>query len=204
MNQERLTKLNRQILAHGYDGIALMPGPNMVYLTGIHTHISERPIILFLPVDDDPAIIIPNLEVAKAQDAGIKEERIFSWDDDEGYTTAFQKACAQLELTDYLLGVEAQNMRVLELELLHRYSPNLTTTHVEPLIMSLRGVKDESEQKALRKAVAAAEQAMEELIPRIKIGQTEKRIASMLVQELMNAGSEASPNWAQAFWNAVV
>jgi Xaa-Pro dipeptidase len=84
-------------------------------------------------------------------------------------------------------------MRVLELELLHRYSPGLTTTHVEPLIMSLRTIKDEFEQKAIRRAVAVAEQAIERLIPRIKIGQTEKQIASMLIQELMNAGSETSP-----------
>ena len=193
MNERRLEQFRNTVVENGLDGVALVPGANLLYLSTIHVHLSERPIVFFLPAHGDPAIIIPTLEAAKAQDAGIKDERIFSWDDDEGYTTAFQKACAQLELTDYLLGVEAQNMRVLELELLHRYSPNLTTTHVEPLIMSLRGVKDESEQKAMRKAVAAAEQAMEELIPRIKIGQTEKRIASMLVQELMNAGSEASP-----------
>jgi len=68
MNQERLTKLNRQILAHGYD--------------------------LFLPVDDDPAIIIPTLEAMKARDAGLLKERIFDWSDEQGYTDAFQRACA--------------------------------------------------------------------------------------------------------------
>ena len=107
MHQQRLEKLNRQVLAHGFDGIALVPGPNMVYLSGIHAHLSERPIVCFIPVDDDPAIIIPTLEASKAQAAGIHEDRIFSWSDEEGYTSAFQQACAQLELSDYLLGVEA-------------------------------------------------------------------------------------------------
>ncbi len=193
MNEKRLERFREKVLENGLDGVDLVPGANLLYLGNIHVHLRERPIVFFIPVDDEPAIITPNLEAAKADDAGIMNERIFSWDDHEGYTAAFQQACAQLELSDYLLGIEAQNMRVLELELLHRYSPGLTTTHVEPLIMSLRTIKDEFEQKAMRKAVAVAEQAIERLIPRIKIGQTEKQIASMLIQELMNAGSETSP-----------
>jgi len=193
MNEQRLRRFRKLVLENELDGVALVPGANLLYLSTIHVHLSERPLVFFLPVDDDPAIILPSLEAAKALDAGIKKERIFSWNDDEGYTAAFQKACAQLELTDYLLGVEALNMRVLELELLQRFSTRLTTTHVEPLIMSLRSIKDNSEQKAMRRAVAVAEQAMGELLPRIKIGQSEKEIASMLVQELMNAGSETSP-----------
>ena len=193
MNENRLKRFRRKISENGLDGVALVPGANLLYLSAIHVHLSERPIVFFVPVDEEPAIIIPTLETAKALDAGIDKERIFSWGDDEGYAAAFQRACARLELTNYLLGVEAQNMRVLELELLQRYSTKLTTTHVEPLIMSLRSIKDDFEQKAIRKAVAVAEQAMGELMPRIKIGQTEKQIASMLIVELMNAGSEASP-----------
>ena len=29
----------------------------MAYLSGIHSHVSERPIVLFFPADDDPAIV---------------------------------------------------------------------------------------------------------------------------------------------------
>ena len=193
MNQERLAKLNKQILAHGYDGIALMPGPNMVYLSGIHTHISERPIILFLPVDDDPAIIIPTLEAMKARDAGLLEERIFDWGDEDGYTGAFQRACAQLELSDYLLGVEALHMRLLEVELIQRYAPGVTLAHVEPVMTSLRIAKDETELMAMQKAAQVAENAIDSLLKRIKVGMTEKEIAVVLLEELVKAGSEGVP-----------
>jgi Xaa-Pro aminopeptidase len=90
MNQKRLDKLTEQILSHGLDGVVLMPGPNMVYLSGMHTHVSERPILLFIPVDDEPAVIIPGLEAMKARQVGIPEDRIFAWSDDEGYMGAFQ------------------------------------------------------------------------------------------------------------------
>lgn len=191
MNQNRLDRLTKQILAHGLDGIALVPGPNMVYISQIHSHPSERPIVLFLPADDAPAIIIPTLEAMKARDAGIPVERVYAWSDEEGFTGAFQQACAHLELNDYLLGVEALHMRVLELELLKRYAPDLTIAHAEPVMSALRIIKDESEIEAMERATKVAERAMLKLIPRIKIGMSEKQIAGMLVQALMDAGADA-------------
>ena len=190
MNSQRINRLTEEILANGLDGVALMPGPNMVYFTGIHTHVSERPILLFIPADDDPAIIIPELEVSKAKSAGIHTDRIFEWNDDEGFAGSFQKACAQLELADYLLGVESLHMRVLELELLHRYAPGLSTAHADSLISSLRSVKDESEIDTMQQANLVAETAFSNLIPNISIGRSEKEIASMLIQELTEAGGE--------------
>jgi Xaa-Pro dipeptidase len=191
MNHQRLEQLRQQIDAHGLDGIALVPGPNMVYISGIRCHLSERPIVLFIPADDDPAIIIPTLEAMKAEAAGIPGERIFSWSDDEGYMGAFQRACAHLELADYLLGVESLHMRVLELQTLQRYAPGLQTAHAESVIEPLRMVKKSDEVAAMEKAVAIAEKAMKRLVPRIKIGMTEKQVAAMLTQELLANGADA-------------
>lgn len=191
MNRARLELLKERILANGLDGLALMPGPNLVYVSGIHSHLSERPLLLFVPVDDDPAIIIPSLEAMKAKDAGIPADRIFAWSDDEGYTGAFQHACAVLELSDYLLGVEALHMRVLELELLKRYAPGLSTAHADPVVTELRLEKDSAEIGAMERAVAVAETAMHRLLPRIKVGQTEKQLAAMLSGALIEAGADA-------------
>jgi Xaa-Pro dipeptidase len=193
MNVDRLERLTEVVLEHGLDGIVLMPGPNMLYLSGIHVHVSERPILLFIPADDDPAIIIPALEAQKARNVGLIEDRIFQWYDDQGYTGAFQQACAHLELSDYLLGVEALHMRVLEMELLSRYAPGLTTAHAEPIMSALRLTKDKDEVAAMQQAVTIAELGLERLIPRLQIGQTEKQIAAMLSQELMEAGSQGNP-----------
>lgn len=191
MNLKRLQRLQQQILTHGLDGIALVPGPNMLYISGIHSHLSERPIVLFIPADDYPAIIIPSLEAMKARQVGIPEDRIFAWTDEEGYTDAFQHACAFLELSDYLLGVEQLYMRVLEYELLKRYAPGLTAAAADPALTALRIVKDAGEVGAMRKAIAVAETAIRALLPQIQVGQTEKQIAAMLRQEIMEAGADA-------------
>ncbi|MFN2188100.1 MAG: M24 family metallopeptidase [Candidatus Promineifilaceae bacterium] len=193
MNRERIARLKKQILANGYDGIVLMPGPNMVYLTGIHAHVSERPVLLFIPVIGKPAIIIPRLEAMKARDAGIAEERIFHWSDEEGYEGAFQNACTRLGLSENVLAVEALYMRLLEIELIQRYAPGAALVHAEPLMTSLRIAKDESELTAMQKAAECAENAMSNLLPRIKIGASEKEIAVMLMEELVKAGSQGVP-----------
>ncbi|WP_374689627.1 M24 family metallopeptidase [Promineifilum sp.] len=191
MNQDRLRRLTEQIAAHGLDGLALMPGPNLLYVSGIHTHVSERPILLFIPADDEPAIIIPTLEAMKARDAGIAEDRIFDWNDAEGYAAAFQQACARLELADYLLGVEALHMRVLELQLLQRYAPGLQVAHAEPALSALRMVKDAAEIAAMEKAIDITERALKRIVPRIKVGLSERQVAAMLTQELLASGADS-------------
>ena len=193
MDQDRLQRLQEETLEHGLDGLALVPGPNMAYVSGIRAHLSERPIVLFLPVDDEPAIIIPRLEASKAEEAGLASERIFVWSDEEGYTGAFQQACAFLELSDFLLGVESLRMRVLELEMLQRYAPGLSTVYGEEVLDTVRISKDAQEVAALERAVAIAEGAMEQLLPYLRPGLTEKQVAAMLSRELLEMGSGPLP-----------
>lgn len=191
MNTDRLQRLTEQIAAHGLDGLALVPGPNLLYVSGIHAHLSERPIVLILPADDDPAIIIPSLEAMKAREASIPDDRIFDWNDAEGYHGAFQQACAHLELADYLLGVEALHMRVLEMQTLQRYAPGLQIAHAEPALSALRSIKDDSEIAAMERAIAVAEKALKRIAPRIKVGLTERQVAAMLTQELLASGADS-------------
>ncbi|HUX76097.1 MAG TPA: aminopeptidase P family N-terminal domain-containing protein, partial [Anaerolineae bacterium] len=41
----RLNRLIEQASAHGFDVLALVPGPNLFYLTGLSFHLSERPVV---------------------------------------------------------------------------------------------------------------------------------------------------------------
>ena len=84
MHQDRLSKIQQQLKEKGFYGMALVPGPNLLYVSGMHTHLSERPIVFLIPADGEPAVVIPTLEAPKARSAGIPEERIFHWGDDEG------------------------------------------------------------------------------------------------------------------------
>ena len=122
MYQDRLSRLTELASAHGFDVVALVPGPNLFYLTGLSFHLSERPVVLFCPVDGTPAIVLPALEAAKVEQTPVELDT-FPYTDEDGYTVAFQGACAALELADSILGVEALQMRLLEVRLLERYAP---------------------------------------------------------------------------------
>lgn len=191
MNEKRIDNLQQQMAAYQMDGIALVPGPNMVYFSDIHAHVSERPIVLFIPAGGEPAIIIPTLEAMKARAAGIPEERIFAWSDEEWFSGAFKTAAAELGLPDWKMGVETLYMRVLESQELLKTAPGLDIVSADELISALRGIKDDDEIAATERAVAVAEQAMNNLLPRIRIGMSEKQLASMLTQELLDGGGDA-------------
>lgn len=191
MNQNRLTRAQQGLQQQNHDFLALVPGPNLLYLTGIHAHLSERPLVFFLTKAGNTAVVIPRLEASKAESAGIPPAHIFAWQDGEGYEGAFQQASDALGLSGKSVAVETLYMRVLELEMLQNTAVDITITHADPLLNQLRLHKDPTELAAMRRAVAVAETALERLLPQIKIGHTEKQIAALLNQELLNSGADA-------------
>ncbi|MFT5193334.1 MAG: Xaa-Pro dipeptidase [Cellvibrionaceae bacterium] len=193
MNQERLSNIQKQLQQKGLDGMALVPGPNLLYISGMHTHLSERPIVLLIPDVGEPAIIIPTLEAPKARSAGIPEHLIFHWGDDEGYMTAFQDACQALKWIEKTIAVEKLYMRMLEWDMLEEFAFGLKRDYADPILNGLRLIKGDDELVHIEKAIAIAEQAMHDLLPQIKIGMTEKKIAGMLSQLMIEGGSEGNP-----------
>lgn len=191
MNNQRLHRLRQQLTARDLDGMAIMPGPNLIYLSDIHAHLSERPVLLFVPAAGEPLIIIPTLEAMKARAAGMAEDRILGWTDDDGYAGTFLRAAEQLELGRWVLGVEGLHMRVMELEQLQQAAPGLQTRQADDAISALRRIKDEAEVAAMARAVAVAEDALEALLPQIRLGMSEKHIAGMLTRELLSRGGDS-------------
>ena len=190
MNNNRIARLAPLMKEQSLDWMALVPSPSMVYLSGIHSHTSERPVVLFVSVEGETGIIIPGLEAMKAEAVGISAENIFAWSDQEGYYGAFEKAAQVLGLAGKNIGVEALKMRVLESDMLSEIA-KATVMHADNVMDTLRLSKDEDEIAAMQKAVDIAERAIEIVLPKIKIGMTEKAIASMLTQTLMDEGADA-------------
>lgn len=193
MNPTRLQKIQQQLKSNGLQAMALVPGPNLLYVSGMHTHLSERPIVMLIPQEGNPAVIIPTLEAPKAQSAGFQKQLIFNWGDDEGYMGAFQNACQTLGLAGSTIAVEKLYMRMLEWDMLEEFATGLKREYADPILNGLRLVKDEDEIANLQKAIGIAEEAMTELLPKIKIGMTEKQIAGALSQLLLEKGSEGNP-----------
>jgi len=71
MLQERLIRLQKELRDRGLDCLALIPGANLRYMTGLDFHLMERPLMGFFPADGQPVFAIPELaEVPEA--CGVK------------------------------------------------------------------------------------------------------------------------------------
>jgi Xaa-Pro dipeptidase len=68
--------------------------------------------------------------------------------------------------------------------------PESTFIPASEVTTQLRIIKDEGEIEAMRNAVSIAESAMENMLPLIRIGMTERELASELVVQLLQCGSE--------------
>jgi len=51
--------------------LAITAGPDLLYLTGLGFHVSERPAILLIPANGQPSLIHPELEAEKVKNRSI-------------------------------------------------------------------------------------------------------------------------------------
>ncbi|MFQ5420109.1 MAG: M24 family metallopeptidase, partial [Anaerolineae bacterium] len=172
----------------------IMPGPNMHYFTDLDFHTSERPIVAFFPTTGDPALVVPGFESFKASNAaGALPWRIFSWSDEEGVDGAFAACCAALQLSGKRVGVEELGWRFKEHSLLQAHAAGVAVVPADPLITSMRQVKDALEIERMKAAVHIAEGALAATLPKIKIGMTEREVAAELMVALLKGGSGPLP-----------
>ncbi|MBN1955400.1 MAG: aminopeptidase P family protein [Anaerolineae bacterium] len=192
MDERCLERLQEEAAKKGLDCVALVPGANLFYLTGLSFHLSERPVVGLFPVDGPPAMVLPELEAPKLENADLAIVA-HPYTDEEGPTLAFHQACAALELAEARIGAEALRMRLLEARYLERYAPGCQLVPADEVMSILRMVKDEGELTLMRRAVAVAEAALNTTLDRMRVGMTEREVAGLLMVELIRAGGEGLP-----------
>ncbi|MBI4771390.1 MAG: aminopeptidase P family protein [Chloroflexi bacterium] len=196
MSLSRLSALLRQLETAGLDTLALVPGPNLYYFTGLSFHLSERPIVLFLPRTGEPAIVLPELEAGKPALA-LYPIRPFPYGEaDAARGEAFGRAAEALALAGKPVGVESRRMRVMELRHLEAVAPGATFPPAEAALAALRMVKDPDELAAMRRAAQIAEAALHATLPRIRYGMTERELAAALTAQLLAAGCDSEVPFA--------
>ena len=190
MYRERITRLIQALKANRLDAVALNPGPSLFYLTGLTFHLMERPIVCLFTTDKTPLMILPELERPKAETSQLEIELITYGEDEASRIRAFEDAAVRLGLNGRCVGIEPLRLRVLELRLMESVAPQVTFTSGERALSSLRIVKDETEISAIRRAVVIAEDALKATLPLIRLGMTERELASELTMQLLRAGSQ--------------
>ena len=195
MSLQRIEKLRAAAHAEGFDCIAVMPGANMVYLTGLHFHLMERPTLALIPAEGGrPALVLGALEATKPAAGPLPIDwQLFTFADGTDPVLAYDAAAQALNLAGKRIGVEALTMRVKELRLLEAAAPGARIEGADHIFSRLRMVKDEAEIAAMRRAVHITEDALHRVLDEFKVGMSEKDIAAELLINLLKGGAEQLP-----------
>jgi Xaa-Pro dipeptidase len=190
MHEERVARLGKILKKEKLDAYAVIPGPTMVYLSGLAFHLMERPTVLIFLADDSPTIIAPSFERSKAERSAIQLNILDYGEDMASRAKAFKQAGETFGNRDLRIGYETLSMRAFELGLLEEFFPGTTFLPRSDIPESMRRIKDDMEVAAHRNAVAIAEKALINTLALIKFGMTEKELAAELVVQLLRGGSE--------------
>lgn len=190
MTQARLDKLNASLQTSELDAVVLNPGPTLTYLTGLHFHLMERPVVLLFAQDQDPALVLPELELQKVASLSYILQ-VFAYPETPSeWEAAFRKAVKALGLDGKRIGIEPRRLRLLEFSFMKNSAPEADYPDGGDVLSGLRLRKDQAEVETMRKAVGIAQASLEATIPSIKIGMTERELSSELVVQLLRHGSE--------------
>ncbi|MFU8773538.1 MAG: M24 family metallopeptidase, partial [Anaerolineales bacterium] len=187
--QRRQTRLYEILTTQGFDSLALNAGPSITYLTGLHFHLSERPVVALFRPGFPPAIVLPELEAGKVEGIQFPLLPYTYGEDPQTWEAAFKEAVTAIHIEDHTIGVEIRRMRMLEHRFLASAAPHARFSPAEGVLAELRMVKDEVEIQAMRKAVEIAQLALEDTLQGIKPGISEKQIAAELTIQLLRHGS---------------
>lgn len=191
MTQSRFDKLNASLRTSGLDAVILNPGPTLTHLAGLRFHLMERPVVLMFAKDQEPAIVLPELELQKVASLPYKLQVFAYPENPAAWDASFRKAAQSLGLDGKRIGVEPRQLRLLEFRYVKAGAPEADYPDASDVLSSLRLRKDQAEIEAMRRAVKIAQDALEATIPLIKIGMTEKELSAELVVQLLRNGSDS-------------
>jgi len=181
----RIGALQKRLGDAGLRGAVIVPGPNMLYFTGVNSLLLERPFMLFVPADGELHLVTPAFE-AGPYAAGPLPVEIHRWTDSEGSAEAISKAAGGAGVKGKW-GVEGRVPYLYLDRLLKRASPKLRSA--EPILQGMREVKDEEEVKLLKTSASMLSRAFKEFPELLKEGASEIEVAKAATDIIYSKGA---------------
>ena len=119
----KIKELRKGMKKDGIDCLAIVPGPNLYYITSKKFHLSERPVVFFIE-EDNLTFILPELESQKLSGLDVNS---LTYSDVTGPQQAFDFFFKDRSFAK--VGIESRIMRHLELNLISRNSPEIAVSY---------------------------------------------------------------------------
>src|SRR3954462_15241663 len=172
----------------GGSALVIAPSPDLRYLIGYEPMPLERPTVLVVDAEGAVVLIVPALERPLAAETGAAELfEIVGWRDDEDPYALIASRLGGGGTV--FVGDRIWGSHVLSLQ---RTMPGAAWTSARPIVGAMRARKDEAELGALRRAAAAADAALADLVAEPIGGRTERAVAAMLAELLVAHGHDTA------------
>lgn len=188
----RVLRVQRALEPTACDVLALVPGPNLTYASGVPVHRSERLTLFVIPREGDPIALAPALEANVFRDAGI---RCYAWRDEDGPKPALARLVEEHRFAQATWGIESNTATYGEVQTIRAAAPDVTVIPADEVLARLRMVKDERELQALRRAAALTIEALRAGIQAVRAGTRERDVAAVIQVALLRGESEG-PSFA--------
>ncbi|MBO0869864.1 MAG: aminopeptidase P family protein [Micromonosporaceae bacterium] len=191
---ERLDRVRPAMVAAGIDVLLVSPGSDLRYLTGYDAVPLERLTCLVLPVDGEPFLVVPALELPAAQAVpGLDVELVAYAETDDPYALVGHRLNANAR-RPRVAGVDDHMWAAKVLDFRHALS-TVEQTLAGTVLRELRMRKTPAEVESLRRAGAAIDRVHAAMGEWLRAGRTERAVAADIKDAIVAAG-HASADFA--------
>lgn len=188
MNQEKVAELRKWMVSNNVDLTYVSDPSHIAYFSGFDSNPMERILALFIPLDKDPFLFAPGLEVEDAKASSWEYDVIGYLDSEDPWAIIIAEINKRYG-TPKKLAVEKGQ---LVLDRYQRLADAFTGTDfsadLTPLVQQLQLYKTEEECQRLIEAGSSADLAFEIGFKLVKAGATEESIVAEIEYELKKQG----------------
>lgn len=189
----RVQRIRQTLRKSEIDFLALVPGANLFYLTGLQMHSSERLTLVLIPASGKSVVLAPVLEIPRIRSRIQVPANLYGWRDDEGPDAGWLQLMKSRSIEGARIAVEYLAMRVMEFSELRANAKRVKIVDAGPFLANQRMTKDDAELDAMRRAARVLDTSLEEVMSEIRIGMTEREIAAMWQLAMKNNGADTFP-----------
>ena len=144
MTAERLSHLYTAMKQAGLDLLVLNPSPTLTYLTGLHFHLMERPVVAFFKQGRIPSWLCLSLKWEN-HPGSFPGSILYIWRRPCPMGRSLFQSWRWSERKGFKAGLEPLWLRYLELQFVEAALPGATFTPASDVVVALRRQKEISE-----------------------------------------------------------
>lgn len=188
MNQEKVLELRKWMQKNEVDLAYVSDASHIGYFSGFDSNPMERVLALFIPLEKDPFLFAPGLEVEDAKASSFEYDVVGFLDSQDPFTLIVEEIKKRYG-TPKRIALE-KNQLVLDryLRLNEAFPSADFSADLTPLVQELQLYKTEEECQRLIEAGSTADLAFEIGFRHVKPGVTEEEIVAEIEYELKKKG----------------